>query len=187
MGGHTGGRAPPFLAGAAQPASATTGRLAVTLRRGRSHGGAWARRGSGASLLQASRVAPGAQESTALPPRAPWTRAWGFPRPESRLPGKIPAPFPAPRPCPAERGEGIPGICPETALASRSRTGPYMGSASVTSAGKAPARSAGRGPACTFRVLCWAARSPPLLACAASGARAQGMGGLGVCTGPYDT
>lgn len=118
--GDTGGRAPPFLAGVALTASATTGRLQLLSARVGLMEGAWARWGSGAGLLKAAPMAPRTHESTALPPRAPWTRAWGFPRPESRLLGKIPAPFPAPRPCPAERGEGIPGICPETALASLS-------------------------------------------------------------------
>lgn len=53
---------------------------------------------------------------------------------------------------PGRAGEGIPGICPETAVASLGRIGPYMGSASAASAGKAPARASGRGCACALHV-----------------------------------
>lgn len=107
---HTGGghwRAGAALPGGSCPDGVCNYReAAVTLRQSRSNGGGVGAAGFGASLLKAARTVLRARESTALPPRAPWTGAWGFPHPESRLPGKIPAPFPAPRSCPAERGGG---------------------------------------------------------------------------------
>lgn len=62
-----------------------------------------------------------------------------------------PGPLPGAAALPGRAGEGIPGICPETAGASLGSGRPNMGSASAASAGKAPARAAGRGRACALR------------------------------------
>lgn len=106
--------------------------------------GAWARRVSGARLLRAARVAARAQESVALPRGRPGPGPGAFRAQRAARPGKS-RPLPGAAALPGSVGEGIPGICPETALASLSRIGPNMGSASGASAGKAPARWAGRG------------------------------------------
>lgn len=96
-------------------------------------------------------VAPGAQE------RCPPTAGALDPGLGLSVPGQPPArenpgPLPGAAALPGRAGEGIPGICPETAVASLGRIGPCMGSASAASAGKAPARAAGRGRACALQV-----------------------------------
>lgn len=63
-----------------------------------------------------------------------------------------PGPLPGAAVLPGRAGEGIPGICPETAVTSLGRISPCLDTASAASAGKAPARAAGRGRACALRV-----------------------------------
>lgn len=113
---------------------------------------------------------------------SPWAQERGPPTADALYPGlglsgprqppawENPGLLPGAAALPGRAGEGIPGICPETAVASLGRIGPYMGSASAASAGKAPARAAVRGRACALRfssqASClqvrgdWAASSP---------------------------
>lgn len=76
----------------------------------------------------------------------------GLSGPEQPPAWENPGPLPGAAALPGRAGEGIPGICPETAVASLYRIGPCRDSASAASAGKAPARAAGRGCARALRV-----------------------------------
>lgn len=110
--------------------------------------------GSGRQPEGSSGVALGAQERS--PPTAyALDPALGLSGPGQTPAWENPGPFPGAAALPGRAGEGIPGICPETTVASLGRIRPFMDSASAASAGKAPAREAVHGRACALRV------SPP--------------------------
>lgn len=121
----------------------------------RSDGGGVGAAGPRRQCLEGStEVAPGAQERCP-PTTGPLDPGLGLSVPGQPPARENPGPLPGAAALPGRAGEGIPGICPETAVASLGRIGPCMGSASAASAGKAPARTAGQGRACALRV------SPP--------------------------
>lgn len=96
-------------------------------------------------------MAPGVQERG--PPTADnLDSGLGLSGPQQPPAWENPGLLPGAAALPGRAGEGIPGICPETAVASLGRIGPYMGSISAASAGKAPARASGQGCACAPRV-----------------------------------
>lgn len=162
-GGETGRQEPPILGGSEGDRGSNDARASVTPRRiGSDSVGA---AGSGRQPEGGSGVAPGAQERS--PPTADaLDPALGLSGPGQTPAWENPGPFPGAAALPGRAGEGIPGICPETAVASLGRIRPYMDSASAASAGKAPARTAGTGRACALSV------SPP-------GILPQGTGRLG--------
>lgn len=167
-GGEIGRRAPPFLAAVGGTAAAT--KAAATPRPGQVRRSARGRDGSGTPTrwgrlwVGSETQEHGPLTADALDP------GLGFSGPGQPPAWENPGPLPGAAALPGRAGEGIPGICPETAVASLDRIGPCRGSASAASAGKAPARAAGRGCARALRVSpqascplvmgCWAA-SPP--------------------------
>lgn len=96
-------------------------------------------------------MAPGVQERG--PPTADTLDSGlGLSGPQQPPAWENPGLLPGAAALPGRAGEGIPGICPETAVASLGRIGPYKGSVSAASAGKAPARASRQGCACALRV-----------------------------------
>lgn len=151
-GGEIGRRAPPFLAGVGGYRGGGGAKAAATPRPGqvrrsaRGRGGArtptrWGGRGAGSGTQEL-----GPPTADALDP------GLGLSGPRQPPAWENPGPLPGAAALPGRAGEGIPGICPETAGASLDRIGPCRGSASAASAGKAPARAAGRGCARALRV-----------------------------------
>lgn len=112
---------------------------------------AWARRGPDANPR--GRALGWLRDQERGPPTADaLDPGLGLSGPEQPPAWENPGPLPGAAALPGRAGEGIPGICPETAVASLYRIGPCRGSASAASAGKAPARAAGRGCARALRV-----------------------------------
>lgn len=94
--------------------------------------GRGAQQGWGASPLGETLGWLPGPRSAARPPHTLWTQAWGFPGLRAQPPAwENPGPLPGATALPGRAGEGIPGICPETAGASLGTTSPDMGSASV--------------------------------------------------------